>query len=60
MPHDGPVTYAIVEAPSVLGFFPRGVEQLPEHSSTPASPRRSVRAGQAACPRRRTTPGATR
>jgi arginase len=30
MLHDGPVTYAIVEAPSVLGLFPRGVEHLPE------------------------------
>lgn len=30
MPHDSSVTYAIVEAPSVLGLFPKGVERLPE------------------------------
>lgn len=29
MPHDVSMAYAIVEAPSVLGLFPSGVEQLP-------------------------------
>ena len=35
--------FAILEAPSVLGLFPRGVERLPGRCSTPVWPRRSMR-----------------